>query len=158
MGSSKVAEARPVRSPPNSCCSADSEPSMRLENSSSLNSWGAAMATSSIANSGADAAAVEHVSEAAAFADGKHDDRNGVVAHERNGGGVHHLQIARQHLVVGQRVVARGFGILLGIGGVDAVDAGALEERIGIHLGGAQGGGGVSGEKRIAGAGGEDDD
>ena len=43
------------------------------------------------------------------------------------------------------------------VGGVDAVDLGALEDHVGLHLHRAQRGGGVGREVGIAGAGGEDD-
>src|SRR5690606_19106452 len=44
------------------------------------------------------------------------------------------------------------------IGIVDSVDLGGLEENFGADFAGAQSGGGVGGEKRIAGARAEDDD
>ncbi len=104
------------------------------------------------------AAAGQHLGEPAAFADREHDDRDAVVAHQRDGRGVHDLQVARQHFVIGEPLVAGGGGVLLRIGGVDAVDLRALEQRVAAHLGGAQRGGGVGGEERIAGAGGENHD
>ena len=59
---------------------------------------------------------------------------------------------------MGQTVETDGVGVLLRIGRIDAVDLGALEERVGADLGGAQRCGGIRGEKRIAGSAGEDDD
>jgi hypothetical protein len=47
---------------------------------------------------------------------------------------------------------------LLGVGGVDAVDLGRLEQHVALKLGGAQGGAGVGREEGVAGARGEDDD
>ena len=44
------------------------------------------------------------------------------------------------------------------VGRVDAVDLGALQDDVGLHLHRAQGGRGVGGEVGIAGAGGKDDD
>ena len=54
--------------------------------------------------------------------------------------------------------VARGAGVLLGVGGVDAVDLGGLQHHLGAHLGTAQRGRGVGGEEGVAGAGGKDHD
>jgi len=51
-----------------------------------------------------------------------------------------------------------GFVVDLGVGGVDAVDRGGLEEDVGLDLHGAEAGGGVGREEGVAGAGGEDDD
>ena len=47
---------------------------------------------------------------------------------------------------IGQRVI-----------GIDAIDLGGLEQQLRFDLDGAQRGGGISGEKRVAGAGREDD-
>ena len=52
----------------------------------------------------------------------------------------------------------RGGGVEHRVGGVDAVDLGALEDHVRPHLHRAQRGGGVGREVGIAGAGGEDDD
>ena len=92
----------------------------------------------------------------AGLVDVEHDDRDLVLARQRDRRGVHHLQVLLQHVHVGERVVALGGLVLARIGRIDAVDLGALQHRIEAHLGGAQGGGGVGGEERIAGAGGED--
>ena len=54
-------------------------------------------------------------------------------------------------------LVAFGVRVLPRIGVIDAVDLGGLEDDVGTHFAGAQRGGGVGGEKRIAGAGGEND-
>ena len=51
-----------------------------------------------------------------------------------------------------------GVVVDLGVGGIDAVDGGGLEQDVGLDLHGAQAGGGVGGEEGVAGAGGEDDD
>ena len=64
-----------------------------------------------------------------------------------------------EDLDVGELVEALGVGVmLLGIGVVDAVDLGRLEDHLGADLHGAQAGRGVGGEERVAGAGGEDHD
>ena len=57
---------------------------------------------------------------------------------------------------MGQRVKPGRFGMKLRICGIDAVNLGALENGFGAHFGGTQGGGGISGEERIAGAAGKD--
>ena len=48
--------------------------------------------------------------------------------------------------------------ILFGIAVVDAVNAGAFEQRVAVHLGSAQSSAGVGSEERVAGASGEDHD
>jgi hypothetical protein len=49
---------------------------------------------------------------------------------QREGGGIHDLQLLGQRLVVGQRLVLGGLGILHGVGGVDAVHLGGLEQEL----------------------------
>ena len=86
------------------------------------------------------------------------DDRDAVVAREREGGGVHHLQVLGDRLVVGEALVARRARVFLRVGGVDAVDLRRLHHRVAGELGGAQRRAGVGGEERIAGAAGQHDD
>ena len=100
----------------------------------------------------------QHFGEIAGLADVEHDDRNIVVAAERDGGGVHDLQIVAQNLVEAHRLIALGVGDLLRVRGVDAVDAGALEQGVAAHFGGTKRGRGIGGEVGIAGSGGEQDD
>ena len=85
-------------------------------------------------------------------------DRQLVVHAEGDGGGVHHLEALVEDLDVGELGELGGLGVEQGVVGVDAVDArvGALEDGLGADLGGPQGGGGVGGEVRVAGAAGED--
>ena len=73
------------------------------------------------------------------FADREDHDRNAVVAHQADGRGVHDLQVLRQHVLIGQGVVAGRRLVLLGIGGIDAVHAGALQQGVAAHFGRAQG-------------------
>src|SRR4051794_38723215 len=73
-----------------------------------------------------DALALQHLEQVAPLADREDHDRDVVVAHEADRRGVHHAQVLRKDLLVGQGLVALGGGVLLGVGGVDAVDAGAL--------------------------------
>ena len=49
-------------------------------------------------------------------------------------------------------------GILLGVGGVDAIDSGALEDDVGLDLHGAERAAGVGGEEGVARAGAHDHD
>src|SRR6185437_3509569 len=73
-------------------------------------------------------------------------------------GGVYHLEVALDHLVVAQLVVASGVRVAGGIGGVHAVDLGGLEQQVRADLHRAQRGGRVGGEERVAGAGREQRD
>src|ERR1700733_838756 len=66
--------------------------------------------------------AEERGGDGAGLVDGEDDDRDSVVAREREGGGVHDLQFAGDGLVVGEAFVALGVGVLLRVRGVDAVD------------------------------------
>ena len=79
-----------------------------------------------------------------------------VLARQADRGGVHHAKVVGEHIEIGELLVAPGVGDLARIGGIDAIHLGALEQRVAVHLGGAQRGGGVGGEERVAGAGGED--
>src|SRR5690606_40926384 len=84
--------------------------------------------------------------------------RDAVVAAQGKGGGVHHLQVAGDDLVVVQFLEAHRVGVLLRVLVVHAVDLGGLQQQVGVDLDRAQGGGRVGGEERVAGAGGEDRD
>ena len=83
-----------------------------------------------------------------------------VVTAERDRRGVHHLEVLGHHVHVADLVVLRGVGVEAGVGVVDPVDSGvgALDQDLGVDLGGAQRRRGVGGEERVAGAGGEDHD
>src|SRR6185312_9559320 len=81
-----------------------------------------------------------------------------VVFAEGYGSGVHDAKVEAENVVVGDLLEFGGVRAGLGIGGVDAVDRGGLEQDVGLDLHGAQAGGGVGGEEGIAGAGGKDDD
>ena len=52
-------------------------------------------------------------------------------------------QIARQHIKISQGRVAFRIGLLARIGGIDTIHLRTLEQRIAVHFGGTQGGGGV---------------
>ena len=157
-GSSRWAEARPVRRPPNSRRSASSAPSIRRFSSfiSLVWPWRRSPSQSEIivyvplpvsTSARPPGSWIEKTRIGMRFSRAKRDRRR-----------IHDLEVARQHLVIGQLLVALGLGILLGIGAVDAVDLGALQHRVAAHLGGAQRRRRVGGEEGIAGAGGEDHD
>ena len=80
----------------------------------------------------------QNIENRAGRADGEHNYRNPIIARKRDGGGVHDAQIAGQNIVKGEPVEALGLRVALGIGGIDAIDAGALEERVAAHLRGPQ--------------------
>ena len=96
------------------------------------------------------------IAQRARRADREHDDGNRVLPHQADRRGVHHPQVLGQDIEIGQGVIADGLGVALRIGGVDAIDAGALQQGVAAHLRRPQGRGGVGGEERVAGAGGED--
>src|SRR5690242_5423091 len=86
---------------------------------------------------------------------GEHDDRNSILPREADGRGIHHLEIARQHVVIGERIVTLCSRIPSRIGAVHPVDLRPLEHGGTIHLRGTQRCRRVRGEKRIACAGSE---
>src|SRR6185312_3489819 len=81
-----------------------------------------------------------------------------VVAAQRDRAGVHYLQVALDHVLVGEAFVACRRRVLGGIGGVHAVDLGRLQQQVGADLDRAQRRGGIGREERIAGTGREDRD
>ena len=84
-------------------------------------------------------------------------DRELVVHAERDGGGVHHLQAAVEHLDVAHARQLHRRLVLGRIGGVDAVHLGRLEDHLRADLHRAQGPRGIGGEEWIARARREDD-
>ena len=78
--------------------------------------------------------------------------------HKSRSRGIHNLQTADEHLVIGNLVKADGVGALDGILVVDAVDLGGLNQNLGTDLAGAKGRGGVSRKVRITRSGGKDND
>lgn len=97
------------------------------------------------------------------FADGmpvieiEDHDRHVVIETEREGGRVHDIEALFERVDVGDLVVFDRVGILFRVLVVDAVDLGGLHDDIGVHLAGAECGGGIGREIRVAGAGDEDD-
>src|SRR4029453_914268 len=83
------------------------------------------------------------------------DDRQAVIHAEGNRGRIHDLEPLLEDLQIRNRLVLGGVAVDHRVGGVDAVDLGALEDDVRLHFHGPEGGGGVGGEVGIAGAGGE---
>ncbi|ENN87013.1 hypothetical protein RHSP_13228 [Rhizobium freirei PRF 81] len=88
--------------------------------------------------------------------DREDDDRNCVFPRKRHGGYVHDGKALLEHLTVRQMVEALRIGEFLRIGGIDAVDLRALEDRLRAHFRGAQRGGRIGGEERVSRAAGKD--
>src|ERR1019366_2237286 len=102
--------------------------------------------------------ALHHAHDVAGLSHAEHHHRHVVVAAQRNGGGVHYPQVQPQDVRVGYLLELHRIGVQLGVGGVDAVHGGRLQQDVRVDLHGAQRGGGVGGEERVARARGEDDD
>jgi hypothetical protein len=86
---------------------------------------------SSGTNDGTDVIPGEGAANVAVDRHVKDDNGNSVVLAKRESGAVHHLQIARKGLVEGNRVVANGVVVFVGIFIVDAVYLGGLEDDVG---------------------------
>src|SRR5699024_8450749 len=78
--------------------------------------------------------------------------RHAVVAAQGDGGGIHHGKLFLDDHVVGEVVVARGVLVPGGVGVVHAIDFGGLQQQIGADFHGAQRGGRIGGEERVAGS------
>src|SRR6478672_10178920 len=76
--------------------------------------------------------------ERAGLEDGKHPDRQLLVAAEGERGGVEHLQVLDDRLVEADPLVAYRARVLVRVGVVDAVDLGRLEDDLRPDLGPAQ--------------------
>src|SRR5206468_11673218 len=72
--------------------------------------------------------AFDHLRKVARLTYIENDDRNIVVPAKRDRGGIHHLEVVAEHSAEANGVVALCIRDLLRVGGVDAVDAGALEQ------------------------------
>src|SRR5208283_6238668 len=88
----------------------------------------------------------------------ENDNRQLVVPAHGDSGRVHHAQALGQHLEVGDLGEPDGLGELQRVAVIDAVDAGGLDDHVGLDLERPQGGGGVGGKVRIGCAGGENGD
>ena len=102
--------------------------------------------------------AAHHGRERAGRMDVEDDDRQSVLARHADRRRIHDGEVAGENVVVGQLVVAIGIRGFARIGGVDAIDLGALEQRVAVHLRRPQRGRGIGGEERVSGAGREDHD
>src|SRR3989440_1611308 len=117
-----------------------------------------AKALTSYVNQSALVLSADHPAQRVALENAEHVDRQFLVAAQRQRGGIHHLEVARDRLVEADPAVALRARVALRVGGVDAVDLGALEHDLGPDLAAAQRRRGVGGEERIAGARGEHHD
>src|SRR5262245_33541585 len=100
-GSRKLTEARPVLSPCKSFLSASSAPCMRF--SSSL---GSAVISALILDDCEGPLPAHCGGERAGLVDVEYNDGNAVLPGERNRRSVHDLQVAREHVHIGESVVA----------------------------------------------------
>ena len=107
---------------------------------------------------GADGLAGHDLVEVAVHVHVEDVDGQLVVAGHDGGSHVHDLEAAVVDLVVGDAVKLGCRGILLGVGGVDAVHAGTLEHDVGLDLDGTQRAARVGGEEGAARAAGADGD
>src|SRR5579872_5795463 len=95
-GSSMPAEARPVRRPANSLRRFSSAPSMRRRRSLTILS---SLTVLTLFGYDREAAlAGHHIGKAAMIVDREDQDRNAILARERHRRGIHHLEIAREHI------------------------------------------------------------
>src|SRR5271170_3373469 len=97
-----------------------------------------ALTAPSYADDGRPRGSAQHRRDRARFEDREHYDRHTIFASKGKRSGVHDLQFPHEGLMVGQVLVALGGWVFLGIGGVDAVDTGRLEDRVTTHFGSAQ--------------------
>src|SRR5258708_27440590 len=154
-----VTDARPVRTPPSSRRTCSMCPSMRFFTSANRPFRSVTSIRSSLGRNGrAHRLAHDDAAQVPRRPQVEHHDRQLVVHAQGNGRGVHHLQPLGEHLQIGNVVVFGRGGVEHRIGGVDAVDLGALQDDIRLHLHGAERGCRVGREIGVAGAGGEDDD
>src|SRR5437588_273461 len=137
IGSSRLADARPVRNPPNSLRNTSTAPSIRRRRSFSNASSGMALVLRSAwsVDDGVTSSAAQNFGETPIFEDREHQNRNVVLARQRNRRGIHHPQIAGQDLQVIEPFKTPGDGGALGIGVVDAIDLGGLQECLASHFG-----------------------
>src|SRR3990172_320724 len=184
IGSSRLALARPVRKPPNSCLSTLTAPRIRRSISLrsklamspfpacpppalALSGTGAKLRSAppnrlSVSSSpsavyrGRGALSLQDRSQAALALDGKHNYRNPIVPGKGDCGPVHDAQILLKDVVISEPVVTAGVWRLFRIGAIDAVDLGRLEQGVAAHLCGPQRRRRVGGGVRGGGAAGED--
>src|SRR5438309_5185419 len=160
IGSSRLADARPVRNPPNSLRNTSPAPSIRRRRSSSNASSGMALVLRSAwsVDDGVTSSAAQNFGETPIFEDREHQNRNVVLARQRNRRGIHHPQIAGQDLQVIESFEALGARLTLGVRIINAVHLGSLQERVTTHLGGSESRCRIRRKKRVSGPGRENHD
>src|SRR3954451_4520600 len=72
-----------------------------------------------------------HASQRSGLENAEHPYRQLLITAQREGSRIHDLQVAGDGLVEGNFVIARGARVLGGVGGVDTVDLGGLEDDLG---------------------------
>src|SRR5215470_6812370 len=174
-GSSRLADARPVRRPPSSCFKTCKAPCMRRL-ISFMSCVAAAMAlpleSRLVERSGSTSSDRWYDSDQPACplrtdncraplplqdrlnrslgVDREHDDRHMIFLGKREGGSIHDFQPALERLPVGQAVITLSGVVLLGISAVNPIDVGRFQDHLRSDLRGAKHGGRVSREKWIA--------
>src|SRR6202047_191259 len=106
----------------------------------------------------ADLFAEHNPADIAALVQVENDDGQIVVLAQGDGGRVHHVEALLQNIHVGKLRKLLGILHFHRVGVVDAVHFGGFEDGIGFDFHGAQRGGGIGREIRVAGASGKDDD
>src|SRR5438034_9293734 len=135
-GSKRLAEARPVRSPPNSLRSTSSAPSIRRRRSFKSSPCARACASldvrfrwlCAVLDDRVTALALHHFAKPAVLEDREDQDRDAVLARQRDRRSVHHLQVALQHLAVVKPLEAPRRRYRERVGVIHTVDLGRLEE------------------------------
>src|SRR5258708_35418078 len=127
IGSTRLAEARPVRSPASSLRSTSNAPSMRRRKS--LSSASSAI-SALLRDDGEQPLAGHHIGESARIVNGKDQDGYPVLSRQRDRRRIHDLEIARQHFEIIQSLEAlRTWNVLL-VGAIDAIHLGRLQHGI----------------------------
>src|SRR5215472_15585926 len=160
IGSRRLAEARPVATPRTPCatpprrrpCGAGDPSAERLPASLSSRVGSAFSVDDRIPST-----SPQNIGEPAIVENGEDKDRDVVLACQRNRRGVHYAQIAREDIEIIEAVETLGARYMLGVGVIDAIDFGCLQQRIATHLGRAQRRCRIGGKKRVAGSGGKND-
>src|SRR5262245_19762755 len=147
-GSSRLADARPVRSPPNSCFSNWIAPCMRrLSSLRSCVGFAMANLTSvgryrklpagvgggfapSIADNGGAPLPAQHCGNRSFLADSEHDGRPSIFPGKRGGRCIHHFPVALHPLARRQAVVAHRFLVLLPVRAIEPIRVGRFEPRL----------------------------
>src|SRR5271166_5975773 len=109
------------------------------------------------ANDGEPSLSTQYRGDRPLLTDREHDDRHTVFPSKRKGGAIHHLEVARDCLLVSQSLVALGVVVLFWVGAVDSIDISRFEHDIGTDLGCPQDRGRIGCEEWIARPCGKDD-